>query len=58
MTYYRITSYNVCYTKLLRVEAYLDGLLEVEMIEKHLPGVVVVVVQDGRVLLEKGYGYA
>jgi len=40
------------------VEAYLDGLLEVEMIEKHLPGVVVVVVQDGRVLLEKGYGYA
>ncbi len=40
------------------VEAYLDGLIEIEMVEKHLPGVVVVVVQDGQILLAKGYGYA
>jgi CubicO group peptidase (beta-lactamase class C family) len=40
------------------LEAFLDDLLAVEMAEQHIPGAVVAVVQDGSLLLAKGYGYA
>jgi CubicO group peptidase (beta-lactamase class C family) len=40
------------------MEAFLDGFFETEMAELHIPGAAVVVVQDGKLFLAKGYGYA
>jgi len=40
------------------LEAFMDDLLAFEMAEKHIPGAMVAVVQDGNLLLTKGYGYA
>ena len=40
------------------LEAFLDDLLAAEMADKHIPGAVVAVVEDGDLLLTKGYGYA
>jgi len=40
------------------LEALLDSLLEAQMAEKHVPGAMVVVVENGNLLLAKGYGYA
>lgn len=40
------------------LEAFMDGVLASEMAANHVPGAVVVVVQDGAVLFSKGYGYA
>ena len=40
------------------LEAFLDDLLAAEMAENHIPGAMVAVVEDGRLLLAKGYGYA
>ena len=40
------------------LEAFLDNLMAAEMAEQHIPGAVVAVVQDGSLLLAKGYGYA
>lgn len=40
------------------LEIFLDGYLAEPMAEHHIPGVVISVVQDDRVILSKGYGYA
>lgn len=40
------------------VEAFLDGLIDAQLEAYHLPGATVAVVQDGALLLAKGYGYA
>jgi len=40
------------------VEAWLDGLMPTGLNTAEVPGAVVVVVKDGQVLFEKGYGYA
>lgn len=40
------------------LEAWLDGLVPTALKTAEVPGAVVVVVKDGHVLLEKGYGYA
>ncbi len=40
------------------VEAWLDGLMPTALNTAQAPGAVVVVVKDGQVLVEKGYGYA
>ncbi|HEY5006426.1 MAG TPA: serine hydrolase domain-containing protein [Caulobacteraceae bacterium] len=40
------------------VEAWLDGFMPNTMNTAQVPGAVVVVVKDGQVLFEKGYGYA
>jgi len=40
------------------VEAFLDGQMAARMEVAHVAGAVVAVVQDGEVLLSKGYGYA
>jgi CubicO group peptidase (beta-lactamase class C family) len=40
------------------VEAFFDGLLAAQMEIHRIPGAVVAVVQNGEVILAKGYGYA
>jgi len=40
------------------LEAYLDGMIPVALERASVAGAVVAVVKDGRVLLEKGYGYS
>src|SRR5690606_6628531 len=40
------------------VEAWLDGFLNYELQRGDIAGAVVVIVKDGEVLLQKGYGYA
>src|ERR1700760_3103220 len=39
-------------------ESWLDGLVPTALKTGHVPGAVVVIVKDGQVLLEKGYGFA
>jgi CubicO group peptidase (beta-lactamase class C family) len=40
------------------LEAFLDGLIPLQLEQRGIAGAVVVVVQHGRVLLAKGYGHA
>jgi len=40
------------------VGPFLDGLIEGLMASRHVPGAVVVVVKDGAVVYQQGYGYA
>ena len=40
------------------LEAWLDGYLPYAIERARIPGAVVVVVKDGQVVLEKGYGFA
>ncbi len=40
------------------VEAFLDGLMPVELKRNDIAGAVVCVVKDGKVLVAKGYGYS
>src|SRR5690349_14990935 len=40
------------------VEALFDGLVPVELRREDVAGAVIVVVKDGKVLFQKGYGYA
>lgn len=40
------------------LETFVDGLMIRQLADLHVAGAVVVIVQDGKVLLSKGYGYA
>ncbi|HEX2121872.1 MAG TPA: serine hydrolase, partial [Thermoanaerobaculia bacterium] len=40
------------------LETFLDGVMAREMTASHVPGAVVLVVRDGEVVFQKGYGYA
>ena len=40
------------------LEAFVDGAVRQSMTDHHIAGVTVSVVQDGRILLKKGYGFA
>jgi len=40
------------------LEAWLDGLIPAQLVTARTPGAVISVVKDGKVLLEKGYGWA
>src|SRR5437868_9614461 len=40
------------------VEAFLDGLMPLQLEQNDVAGAVVAIVKDGKVLLVKGYGYA
>ncbi|HYW47074.1 MAG TPA: serine hydrolase domain-containing protein [Bryobacteraceae bacterium] len=40
------------------VEGFVDGLMEAQKTATHFAGAVVVIVRDGQVSFEKGYGYA
>jgi CubicO group peptidase (beta-lactamase class C family) len=42
----------------LELEAYLDGIIKTQMDDQHIAGAIVSVVQNGEILLLKGYGYA
>lgn len=41
-----------------QLEAFMDGVVNTVMYQRRIPGAVVTVVKDGRVMLNKGYGYA
>lgn len=41
-----------------RLEAYLDGWMAEAMARGHVPGATLAVVQNGQVILKKGYGFA
>ncbi|MFZ1988508.1 MAG: serine hydrolase domain-containing protein [Alphaproteobacteria bacterium] len=40
------------------LEAYIDGIVRSEAEDNHIAGVTVSVVQDGQVVMKKGYGFA
>lgn len=40
------------------IEAFLDGLLPLQLDRENIAGCVVAVVKDGQVIFEKGYGYS
>src|SRR6266849_6310163 len=40
------------------VEGFVDGLMEAQKNAHHFAGAVVVIIRDGQVAFEKGYGYA
>jgi CubicO group peptidase (beta-lactamase class C family) len=40
------------------LEAFVDGTVRLVMDQRHIAGVAVAIVQDGRVVLSKGYGFA
>lgn len=40
------------------LETFVDGFLQENMERHHVPGLVITVVQEGEVVLSKGYGYA
>ena len=40
------------------IEAFLDGLVPMQLQREDIAGAVIVVVKDGKVLVSKGYGYA
>ncbi len=42
----------------VEVDAFLDGLMAAYMRDKHIAGITVSVVRDGRLLTARGYGYA
>lgn len=40
------------------LEAFVDGIVQKEMEQQHIPGAAFVFVKDGKVVLAKGYGYS
>jgi CubicO group peptidase (beta-lactamase class C family) len=40
------------------LQAFIDGVMRQAMADQHIPGVTLSVVQDGQVILKKGYGVA
>ncbi|HUO67589.1 MAG TPA: serine hydrolase domain-containing protein, partial [Gammaproteobacteria bacterium] len=40
------------------LEAFVDATVQLAMDDKHIAGATVSIVQDGRIVLEKGYGFA
>ncbi len=40
------------------IEAFLDGLMPLQLAQDNIAGAVIVVVKDGNVVFQKGYGYA
>jgi len=45
-------------TDAVELEAFLDDYLSEQMVEHHIPGVVITFVKDGEIFWSKGYGYA
>jgi CubicO group peptidase (beta-lactamase class C family) len=41
-----------------QLEAFVDGVVRTSMADQHIAGVAVAVVQNGQVLLKKGYGFS
>ncbi|MFF2888302.1 serine hydrolase domain-containing protein [Paenibacillus sp. NPDC057967] len=40
------------------LEAFIDGIMEIQMADMNIPGAVISIVKDGRSLFAKGYGYS
>src|SRR5438477_11852386 len=40
------------------IEAFLDGVIPLQLARENIAGAVIAVVKDGKVLFSKGYGYA
>jgi CubicO group peptidase (beta-lactamase class C family) len=40
------------------LKVFLDELMAAEMADNHIPGAMLAVVEDGSLVLAKGYGYA
>ncbi|MDM5155308.1 beta-lactamase family protein [Bacillus sp. DX1.1] len=59
-----VTSVEAAHQNLLgpnnpkEVETFIDQIVSEGMDQQHVPGAVFVVVKDGKVVLQKGYGYA
>jgi CubicO group peptidase (beta-lactamase class C family) len=45
-------------TDTVALEAFMDGLVQAHMQEKNIAGATLAIVQNGKILLKKGYGYA
>ncbi|RJX41780.1 class A beta-lactamase-related serine hydrolase [Paenibacillus pinisoli] len=41
-----------------RLEAFVDGIMEIQLKNMSIPGAVISIVKDGKSLLAKGYGYS
>lgn len=53
-----ISSVNAASVDFADVEAFFDHQMQTKLEELHIPNAAVAVVADGKVILEKGYGYA
>ncbi len=42
----------------LRLEAFMDGVITTHLRDKHIAGATVAVIQHGKILLSKGYGFS
>ncbi len=42
----------------VRLEGFIDGMIETHLRDKHIAGATISIVQDGKVLLAKGYGFS
>lgn len=40
------------------IEAFLDGLMPLQLAQDNIAGAVIIIVKDGNVVFQKGYGYA
>ncbi len=45
-------------TDTVRLQAFMDGVIKTHLRDKHIAGATVSIVQNGKVLLAKGYGFA
>ncbi len=52
------TTASASFIDATEIEAFMDKAIEEKMEEFHIPNATVSVVSDGKVILEKGYGYA
>lgn len=53
-----ITTLAQSMTDTVALEAYMDGVMETHLRDRHIVGATVSVIQDGKILLAKGYGFA
>ncbi len=49
---------QTCCTDSKELEGFINGVMADEMKSNHIPGAVVSMVKDGRLIFEKGYGYS
>lgn len=57
ISFFTSSSYSTDVTDSIRLEAYLDGLIQSSMNKHHSPSGVVSIFKDGQFLLSKGYGW-
>ena len=40
------------------LEAFMDGVIQMQLNDKHIVGATITIVKDGKVILSKGYGFS